>query len=63
MVFGYGVHHCVGAALSRLKMEIAFERLVTRLPTLRLAPDAAPEYNKSMVGRGLQSLPVEWDDR
>jgi cytochrome P450 len=63
MVFGYGVHHCVGAALSRLKMEIAFERLTTRLPTLRLAAGAAPEYNKSMVGRGLQSLPVEWDDR
>ncbi|MFD0856408.1 cytochrome P450, partial [Actinomadura adrarensis] len=47
MVFGYGVHHCVGAALSRLKMEIAFERLTTRLPSLRLAPDAAPAYRKS----------------
>ncbi|MFC5746521.1 cytochrome P450 [Actinomadura rugatobispora] len=63
MVFGYGVHHCVGAALSRLKMEIAFERLTTRLPTLRLAPGAAPAYRRSMVGRGLESLPVEWDER
>jgi cytochrome P450 len=63
MVFGYGVHHCVGAALSRLKMEIAFERLTTRMPSLRLAPGTVPEYRKSMVGRGLTSLPVEWDDR
>lgn len=63
MVFGYGVHHCVGAALSRLKMEIAFQRLTARLPSLRLAPGAAPEYRKSMVGRGLASLLVEWDER
>ncbi|GAA3923037.1 hypothetical protein GCM10023085_00230 [Actinomadura viridis] len=60
MVFGYGVHHCVGAALSRLKMEIAFERLTTRLPTLTLAPGPDPVHRKSMVGRGFQSLPVQW---
>ncbi|GLZ08672.1 cytochrome P450 [Actinomadura sp. NBRC 104412] len=63
MVFGYGIHHCVGAALSRLKMEIAFQRLTARLPSLRLVPGATPEYRKSMVGRGLASLPVEWDER
>jgi hypothetical protein len=44
-------------------MEIAFERLTTRLPSLRLVPGAVPAYRKSMVGRGLESLPVEWDDR
>ncbi|MFC6885096.1 MULTISPECIES: cytochrome P450 [Actinomadura] len=62
MVFGYGVHHCVGAALSRLKMQIAFERLVARLPGLRLADGARPEYRRSMVGRGLTALPVTWRD-
>ncbi|MBW8485440.1 cytochrome P450 [Actinomadura parmotrematis] len=64
LVFGYGVHHCVGAALSRLKMEIAVERLTARLPSLRLDTAAPPPaYRKSMVGRGLQTLPVEWDER
>ncbi|MEU5885169.1 cytochrome P450 [Spirillospora sp. NPDC047279] len=63
LVFGYGVHHCVGAALSRLKMEIAFEQLTSRMPSLRLAPGARPEYRRSLVGRGLTSLPVEWDER
>ncbi|MDL4774610.1 MULTISPECIES: cytochrome P450 [Thermomonosporaceae] len=60
MVFGYGVHHCVGAALSRLKLEIAFERLTARLPALRLVPGTETTYRKSLVGRGLTTLPVEW---
>ncbi|MFI6522715.1 cytochrome P450 [Spirillospora sp. NPDC050679] len=60
MVFGYGVHHCVGAALSRLKMQIAFEQLVERMPDLRLAPGVVPVHRKSLVGRGLVALPVEW---
>ncbi|MFG2005241.1 cytochrome P450 [Spirillospora sp. NPDC048911] len=63
LVFGYGVHHCVGAALSRLKMEIAFQQLITRMPSLRLAPGARPAYRRSLVGRGLAALPVEWDER
>ena len=60
MVFGYGIHHCVGAALSRLKMEIAFQQLLTRMPTLRLVPGEEADYRRSMVGRGLTRLPVEW---
>lgn len=63
MVFGYGIHHCVGAALSRLKMEIALQQLTRRMPSLRLAPDQHVEYRKSMVGRGLSRLLVEWDER
>ncbi|MEU6037336.1 cytochrome P450 [Actinomadura sp. NPDC047616] len=59
MVFGYGVHHCVGAALSRLKMKIAFERLTTRLPGLRQPPQRVA-YRRSLVGRGLTGLRVEW---
>jgi cytochrome P450 len=63
MVFGYGVHHCVGAAFSRLKMEIAFQQLTTRMPSLRLVPDQQVTYRKSMVGRGIARMLVEWDER
>ncbi|GAA3228653.1 cytochrome P450 [Actinocorallia longicatena] len=63
MVFGYGVHHCVGAALSRLKMEIAFQQFTTRLPSMRLVPGSSPVFKKSLVGRGLTTLQVEWDER
>ncbi|WP_067488289.1 cytochrome P450 [Actinomadura hibisca] len=63
MVFGYGVHHCVGAALSRLKMQIAFERLVGRVPSLRLGEGVVPVHRRSLVGRGLVEMGVEWDER
>jgi cytochrome P450 len=63
MVFGYGVHHCVGAAFSRLKMEIAFQQFTTRLPSLRLVPGQDVTYRRSLVGRGLSELLVEWDER
>ncbi|GAA4629241.1 cytochrome P450 [Actinoallomurus vinaceus] len=60
MVFGYGIHHCVGAALARLELRIALERITTRLPGLRLAPGQEIGYRKSLVGRGLPRLLVEW---
>ncbi|MCO5993339.1 cytochrome P450 [Actinoallomurus rhizosphaericola] len=60
MVFGYGVHHCVGAALARLELRIALERITARLPGLRLVPDQDIAYRRSLVGRGLPSLLVEW---
>nr|MDT0666160.1 cytochrome P450 [Micromonospora sp. DSM 115978] len=42
--FGHGMHHCVGAPLARLELEVALERLVARFPTLRLATDDPPTY-------------------
>jgi cytochrome P450 len=63
MVFGHGVHHCVGAAFSRLKMEIAFQQLTARMPSMRLVDDQEVTYRKSLVGRGLARLLVEWDER
>jgi len=34
--FGHGIHICAGNALARLEARIAFQRLFTRFPTLRL---------------------------
>ncbi|MBO3745697.1 cytochrome P450 [Streptosporangiaceae bacterium NEAU-GS5] len=59
MTLGYGIHFCVGAALARLQLRTAFEVLGRRLPGLRLA-DGPVEFRKSIVGRGLSALPVEW---
>ncbi|GAA2382085.1 cytochrome P450 [Nonomuraea africana] len=60
LVFGYGIHFCVGAALGRLQLRTALEVLGRRLPGLRLAPGAPVAYRRSIVGRGLPSLLVEW---
>jgi cytochrome P450 len=37
LAFGAGPHYCLGASLAKLAMEIAFETLASRFPTLALA--------------------------
>lgn len=37
--FGYGTHHCLGAAAARLQAAVTFERLLDRFP--RFSVDAA----------------------
>ena len=37
--FGYGAHHCLGAAVARLQARVALEELLSRCP--RFAVDAA----------------------
>ena len=48
--FGHGVHHCVGAQLARMELQVAVSTLVTRLPGLRLAvPEAELELVKTKL--------------
>jgi cytochrome P450 len=54
--FGGGAHHCLGASLARLEASIAFERLITRFPGLRLDGDVT--WNGRFNLRGPAQLPV-----
>lgn len=46
--FGYGIHHCLGAALARLELQAAFTALGARMPGLHLAvPAGRLTWNRS----------------
>ena len=57
--FGYGIHVCLGAALSRLEARIALRQLAERLPRLRLT--ATPERITPFLLWGRKTLPAAWD--
>ncbi|MGW4466426.1 cytochrome P450 [Micromonospora sp. NPDC004704] len=59
--FGHGVHHCLGAQLARMELQVAIGTLLDRLPELRLAiPEAELPWKSGMLVRGLKHMPVEW---
>ena len=57
--FGRGIHHCLGAPLARMEGQVAFERLLARYETIRLASD--PRFKDQIVLRGVEALPVDSD--
>ncbi len=63
LAFGYGIHYCVGAPLARIELNILFQVLSQRLPSLRLCPDQSPQYLRNISFRGPLKLTVEWDER
>ncbi|WP_380281764.1 cytochrome P450 [Kitasatospora purpeofusca] len=59
--FGAGPHHCLGAWLARMELELALHRLARRLPALRLAaPQDAVEWRRGLLTRSPQRLQVAW---
>ena len=61
MSFGHGAHYCLGAQLARLELQVALERLLTRMPALRLAvPEQQLGWNRGYMVRGVTALPVLW---
>jgi cytochrome P450 family 142 subfamily A polypeptide 1 len=53
VAFGYGPHHCLGAGLARLEVQVAVERVLARLPDMALAG----EVERDAMG-SITSLPV-----
>ncbi|MGX2997538.1 cytochrome P450 [Streptomyces sp. JNUCC 64] len=61
VAFGHGIHHCLGAALARLELRIAFTALLERFPGLRAAQDGGEvRFRTRSPAYGLERLPVAW---
>ena len=62
VAFGKGVHHCLGAALSRREMNIGFKAILNRMENFRLADGAAkPDYSANALLHGLNGLALAFD--
>ncbi len=61
LAFGHGAHQCLGQSLARMELEIVYDTLLRRVPTLRPAGpvEALPLKNDAAIF-GLHELPVTW---
>jgi cytochrome P450 len=59
--FGHGAHHCIGAPLARMDLQVALAALLDRFPALHLsAPPERLRWKTGMAVRGPIALPVGW---
>ena len=58
--FGGGIHHCLGAQLASIELEVALTALLERLPQLVLRHVNQPQWRQSCVWRGLETAIATW---
>ena len=64
VAFGKGVHHCLGAALSRREMNIGFKVILERMENFRLAEGASePEFSANALLHGMTGLNIAFEKK
>ncbi|WIM67298.1 cytochrome P450 [Corynebacterium breve] len=61
LLFGYGIHQCMGRNLARLQMQMILQQLLKRLPHMEM--DKTQDFGRlpSVSFRGPQTIKVTWD--
>jgi cytochrome P450 len=63
IAFGFGIHQCLGQNLARTELQIVFDTLFRRIPTLRLATPADQlPYKDDALIYGIHEVPVTWEE-
>jgi cytochrome P450 family 142 subfamily A polypeptide 1 len=57
---GFGTHHCLGASLARLELQVLFEELLRRLPDIELATREKLPVRPGNFIVGLEAMPVRF---
>jgi cytochrome P450 len=61
LALGLGPHHCIGASLAQLEIQVTLERLLRRLPNLNLAvPAQEVAWSRTSFMRRIEALPLIW---
>jgi 6-deoxyerythronolide B hydroxylase len=58
LTFGHGIHHCLGRPLAMLEGEVALRSLFERFPDVHATDLDAVAFRRSLLLRGIDSLPV-----
>lgn len=58
LTLSYGLHHCLGAPLARMELQVAISELFRRLPGLSLAGEAVVDPDN--LTQPIVDLPVSW---
>lgn len=58
LTLSHGLHHCMGAPLARMEMQIGLAELFRRIPDLQLA--GTPVVNYDHLSQPITYLPVSW---
>jgi len=56
--FGMGMHHCLGAPLATMELQVALEEWLARYPDFELADPGAVTWSRGQI-RGPRNLPVK----